>query len=346
MKVGVLGAGAVGSMFGGLLKHRAPEIDVVFVGRGEHAKIIAERSAVRLECPWGSFHVPVQMACDASALVGCDFVLLTVKSHAAEDALRAAAPHLGQAVVVSVQNGLNDEVLRRFVPEERLVAGMTATNIAILQPGAASLLLNGVTILGSPDGPRGSAAMRAAELLRRTGLWIEESDQMRGVRYNKLAMNALGYASCISRSNFITEAVAWRSWRRTVGLPLVRECLEIYGRAGVMPAPIPGRPDPAKLRRLLWLFDLPVVGAAVALSTRRIYNRKPIVFSLAQDLLLGRLTEVEYINGEIVRLARNCGVDAPFNALVCELVHRLESSGPGSFLSREEVVREFRARGS
>ena len=341
MKIGVLGAGAIGSWFGGRLKCRAPQHDVVLVGRGEHARAVIQRGTLRLRAGDRCEEAAVEMSSDPAVLDGCDFVLVTTKLQATEEALQAAAPYLGHAIVLAIQNGASDELLTRYIPDDRLAVAMTAINAAILTPGEVSLQLDGITIVGRTHGPPHAAAQEAVAVLRQTDMATAVSGAMQGVRYNKLTMNAIGYASCLSRSNFITEAIAHRPWRKVVARPLLDECLHMYAWAGIELAPIPGRPDPAKLRRLLGLLDVPLLGSIISLGARRRYNRRPIVFSLQQDLTLGRKTEVDYINGQVVRLAEESKTAAPHNALVCHLAHRVENRGPGSFFSREAVIAAF-----
>ncbi len=341
MRVGVLGAGAIGSMFGGLLRYGDPQLEVVLVGRGPHGEAVRRQGYVQLDGPWGTRCVNVEFSFDAAALAGSDFVLLCVKSHSTQQALDDVEPHLGKAVVVTIQNGINDAVLRERVAADRLVAAMTATNMAIVEPGTVSLQLDGVTMIGPVCQQAQPAADAAVELLGKTGLRVEPTDKIVGVRYNKLAMNALGYASCVSASNFITEAIAHKPWRRMVGGPLAAECLAVFRSAGIEPVPIPGRPGIDGLERLLRWFDMPLAGYAIGLGARWLYNRRPIVFSLYQDLLQGKATEVDYINGEIVRVAREHGRRAPANELVVQLVREVERRGPGKFLSREEVIERF-----
>ncbi len=338
-KVSVLGAGAIGSMLGGLLKHHHPRSEVVLLARGEHGRAMHDQGHVRLEGRWGTREVPVTVTGDVSALADSDFVLLTVKSHDTEQAIAAAAPYLGDAVVISIQNGINDETLARFVAPERLVMGMTATNMAIVRPGVVSMQLDGATVVGpSFDRVNVAAAQQALELLRRTGLRIEQHDNILGVRYNKLALNTVGYASCLSQSNFITEAVCHEPWRKSVGAPLVDEAIATLERAGITLARIPGRPDIYGFRRFLSRLDRPLLGPLVATAPRLIYNRKPIIYSLYQDLLHGKKTEVEHINGQIVRLAAANGGDAPCNAAVVALCHELERRGAGQFWTRQQVI--------
>lgn len=344
MKVSVLGAGAIGSMLGGLVKHRDPSLDIVFIGRGEHGRKMAERGGVVLHGPWGTCEARVRCTENLAEIADSDLVLLTVKSQATDEALRAAAPHLGEAVLVSIQNGINRHVLARHVPPERLVLGMTATNMAVLTPGEVSLQLDGATILGGPPGQeRGQAVVLAVEVLRKSGLRIERHDNVTGVQYNKLAINALGYASVLSASNFITECVLHRPWRREVGNRVLDECIAAFAGANLRLEPIPGVPDVHRFRRVMKLLDLPMVGGIAGFVARRKFNRKPIVFSLYQDLKRKKTTEIDFINGEIVRLAGEHGGHAPANALVVEMVREMEVRGDGRFFSREEVIGRFSA---
>lgn len=342
MKVSVLGAGAIGSMIGGLLKKHAPDIDVLLIMRGGHGRVVGERGAVLLIGPWGRHSVPIRSTTNVAEIAGSDIVLLTVKSQATEEAARTAQTHWQDATVVSIQNGINDHVLAPLVAPDKLVMGMTATNMALLEPGEVSLQLDGLTVLGPPAGDSmGPHVTRAADVLGRInvrGLRFLAHPNALGMRYNKLTINALGYASCLSASNFVTEALADCGWRQTVGRPIVQECRRVFDRAGIQLEPVPDRSNLPKLERLMRLLDVPLVGGVIRTGAGQIFNRRPIVFSLYQDLLKSKPTEVDYINGEIVRLAESAGTTAPINAEVCRMVHELEARGDRSFFTRAQVV--------
>ncbi|MGD9633263.1 MAG: ketopantoate reductase family protein [Pirellulales bacterium] len=348
MKVSVLGAGAIGSMIGGLLAHDAEDVEVVLITRGEHARKIADRGTITLEGPWGRREVRVAVSDDPSAVSGSEFVLVTTKSQDTEAAAAAGAPHWGGATIVSIQNGINDARLLKFVEPTRLVMGMTATNMALVEPGRVSLQLGGATIVGPPAGAGAAVGMSAsdaaAKLLSRIAcpsLQFLAHPNAVGARYNKLAINALGYASCLSRSNFITEALAHRGWRNTVGLPIVRECGRVFEASGIKLERIPGVPSLPRFQRLMRRMNRPLMGPVIAFVLRRLYNRRPIIFSLQRDLERGKTTEVEFVNGEVVRLAESQGGAAPMNRLVVQLVRELEGRGAGSFFSRDEVLARF-----
>jgi 2-dehydropantoate 2-reductase len=342
-KISVLGSGAVGSMLGGLLKLGDPRLQVVLVARGEHGRVMQQNHGVRLKGPWGSWHAPVEVTNRVEGIAGSELVLLTVKSHDTESALQSALCSLGRAVVVSIQNGIHDSVLLRHLPPERVVIGLTVANMAVLQPGVCSLHREGVTLLGPhADRQNDQACARAVELLGHTGLTVKSYDDILAARYAKLAINAIGYASCLSASNFITGALGDPAWRTEVGLRIAEECLAVLRRAGIAPVRIPGTPALPRLVRWLRALNVPLVGAAVEAGARFLYNQRPITFSLYQDLMRGKRTEVDYINGQFVRLADLHGLSAPYNRQVVKMVHELEECGTGRFFSREEVVRSFR----
>lgn len=342
MKVSVVGAGALGSLLGGLLKHHEPDLDVLLIGRGPHGAALRECGKLRLLGRWGEREVPVRFSDAPAAAADSDVILFTVKSHATEETIRALAPHVGNATLVSVQNGINGRILAQFVALEQLVIGMYAGNVAITEPGTVSVQLDGVTLLGPPArGPLTPAVRQATALLERTGMRVHAQTNTLGAQYNKLAVNALGYAAVLSRSNFITEGLLSRAWRRALGGPILKECLTVFSKAGIQMAPVPGVPDISSFRFFLFLFGVPVVGDIGGWIMRFFFNQKPIIFSLQRDLERRKPTEIEFINGEVVRLARELGLEAPRNAKVVELVHELEQRGDGSFFTRDEVIRRF-----
>ena len=342
MKISVLGAGAVGSMLGGLLQQRHPQAEVVLIGRGAHLDAIRRQGRVELRGPWGVQRPAIGASEDARDLAGSDCVLLTVKSQDTRAAMEAAQPYLGEAAVISIQNGVNHRRLAEFVPPERLVMGLTVTNIATIQPGAVELQINGATSIGPyPGQPINSAARLAQDLLASTGLAVEMHERILGMQYNKLVINCLGCASAVSDLHFVREGLFHRAWRRAVARPIYDECLEVFRQARITLEPLAASSDAARFGRLLRTLDRPLAGAAIRHGERVFVRRKPTKFSVRQDLDRHRATEVDFINGEIVRLAESYGGGAPCNALVVELVHQLEQDPGHRIFSREAVLDRF-----
>jgi 2-dehydropantoate 2-reductase len=347
MRISFLGAGAIGSMFGGLLKRDAPELDVLLVTRGEHGRVVRERGAIELVGPWGTHTQPIAGSQDVADIAGSDIVVLTVKSQDTREAMQSALPYLGDSIVASIQNGINDHTLLEMVPADRLVMGMTATNMNTLAPGRVNMQLDGPTIFGPPEREQmGRAVEKVVSVFQRIncpGLTFLRNANVLGIRYNKLTINVLGSASSMSASNFITEALCDGPWRASVGWPLICECRRVYEASGVRLEPIPGRSNIMRIEKLLRQLDTPVLGPVVRFGARQFYGNRPVLFSLLKDIERGKPTEVEYINGQIVRLAASVGTTAPANELVVLMVHELESRGDGTFFTRDEVISRMAA---
>jgi 2-dehydropantoate 2-reductase len=249
---------------------------------------------------------------------------------------------LGRAVVVSVQNGISQRLLAGHVSPKRLVVGMTATNMAICEPGVVSLQRNGITVIGAGTEETPPAVVEQAEaVLAKSRLPVRSERNILGVQYNKLLMNTIGYASVLSDSDFITEGILDRGWRRAVAMPVLAEGLRVLDTAGIGLVRTPGLSDVLRFRRLLATIDAPPVGAVLRFVLTRLTAPKRIVYSLYQDLARGRKTEIDFVNGEIVRLAATHGTEAPRNATVVQMVRELERREPGRFFSREDVVSRF-----
>lgn len=341
-KIGVLGAGAIGSFFGALLARELGPENVVLVGRGPHAELVHRSGRITLSMAREPREIPVRVELDPAALAGTELVLFCVKSHGTEEALNQAAPFIRQAAVVAIQNGICDHLFERRLPRSQLVAAVTTINVAVPSPGQVSLQLGGLTAVGPMFPEAEAAAKTAVALLQKTGMPIRYAAHIHDLRYTKLGLNAVGYVSCLSASNFITDCLLDRSWRHFVAIPLFGEIEAVYRSAGIQHRAIPGRPSIRDFRTICRLLDVPLLGTLIAILMRKGFNRRPIVFSLYQDLASGKKTEVDFINGEIVRLAKKYGVPCPLNELVVRITHELEEQSPRIFLARQEVVRRFR----
>jgi 2-dehydropantoate 2-reductase len=269
--------------------------------------------------------------------------LFTVKSRDSADTARQIEPLLDDAIVVSIQNGINQSTLLQFIRPDRLLVGMTATNMALVEPGVVSLQRNGISVIGSPTGDVPAAVVnRASELLGRSGLPFEASDNILGVQYNKLLMNTMGYTSVVSSSDFIRDGILSRAWRNEVALPLLNEGLAVLGAAGIQLQRTRGISDVLRFKRLLHAFNAPLLDRTVLWFLNTVVRPKPIVYSVYQDLVRNKPTEIDYVNGEIVRLAKSCSIAAPCNQLVVRMIHDLEGQDPKVFPTREAVINRFR----
>lgn len=344
MKVSVVGAGAIGTLIGGLIKFHRPDVDVVLITRGGHLQQLQRTGHAILEGPWGRRTVAVTATTNLPDIAGSDLILFAVKSQSTAETASQMKSCLGNAVVVSLQNGINQDQLIRFVPPDRLLVGMTATNMALVRPGVVSLQRDGISVIGSPTGDVSPAVVeQARSTLAMSGLRFETSDNILGIQYNKLLMNTMGYASVISDANFITDGILHRPWRTHVALPLLEEGLAVLEAAGIPLQRTSGISDVLRFRKLLVALNTPLLDRSARWILNTVVRPKRIVYSVLQDLTRGKPTEIDFVNGQIVRLAEHSGVDARHNRLVVQLIRDLEKSDDKTFPSHDKVISQFRA---
>lgn len=344
MKVSVLGAGAVGCMITGLMKKQDPSIDLWLHARGDHADQMRQSGKMELRGKWGSSFVDVNVCQTIADIANSDLILLTVKSAATEEIMRQAKPFIGTSTVVSLQNGINQRTLARFLDASQFFVGITATNMSIQSPGVIVLHLDGPTIIGPPQF---EASIRDSifnppclQLLAKSGLPMLGHSPIWEVQFNKISVNALGYTSALSRSNFATECLLDSAWRHVIANPMLDESAMVLAAAKIKIVHVPGPSDVLRLRKALRFLDVPIVRQPISWVIRRRANPR-VVYSVEQDLLRGRPTEIDFVNGEIVRLAKQHGVKAPLHELSVELAHELEQRSSERFLPRDEVIRRF-----
>lgn len=340
-KVSVVGAGALGTLIGGLIKYHQPSVEVVLVGRGPHLKAMHQRGTAELRGKWGVRMAAVHATDDREAVRESDLVLFTVKTQDSQSAAEMYAEVCGEAILVSLQNGINQRQLIGHFPSDRLLAGMTATNMTSLEPGVVEFHRDGVSVIGPATSNVSKETLELAQgVLSLSGMRFEIDQQILGVQYNKLLFNTMGYASVLSASDFIRDGLLSCDWRTSVAIPLLREGMRVLKEARVTVKKAPGGSDVLRLRKVMTLLNVPGLNR-LANSGIRIFNPPRLVFSVYQDLRRKKPTEIDYVNGEIVRLAQEIGVEAPLNAEVVRVIHELEASGGENFLSHQQVIERF-----
>ena len=341
-KISVIGAGAIGSMFGGLIKFHSPDTEVVLIARGEHCQAMKDRRTIGLRGDWGHRDVPIIASSDPADVAGSDIILFTVKTQDTKETARQFADAFGDAAVVSLQNGINQHALSEFVREDRLLVGMTSINAAVLEPGIVVCKREGVSVIGAASDKVPSTLVgQSQQALAASKLPVEVCEQILGAQYNKLLFNTMGYTSVLSSTDFLNEGIFDRGWRNDVAMPILSESMRVLEAAGIPIERVKGMNDIFRFRKLLQSLAIPGVGKAGQLILRGPLKLPKLIFSVYQDLMRDRQTEFNYVNGEIVRLAKLHSIDAPFNTEVLRMVEEFESSRDKKFWTRKQVVQRF-----
>lgn len=293
MRVVVFGAGAMGSLVGGLLSRKA---EVTLVCRAAHARAVTARG-LRVEgLTRGTFRPAATTS--ARAVRAADLILLTTKAYdtlAAAEAMRGGG---ATAPVLSLQNGLtNLKELMDTLPGNPLLGGTTTHGVTFLRPGVVRHAGRGDLVIGVSRGAP-SLARRVAALFEASGLRCRTTTRLPSLLWKKAVVNAAinPVTACLRLEN---GQVLERPESRLASRFAAQEAAAVARAAGW---PV-GRP---------WQE----VRGVLAATAR---NRS----SMLQDIEAGRPTEIESINGEIVREAAEHGIDVPVNAGLLHAVRAL-----------------------
>lgn len=302
-RVAVFGAGAVGCWYGArLARAGAP---VVLIGRPVHVDAI-RRDGLRVDSAHGSETVAIGADTSADAVRGAGLVLLCVKSNDTAEAARAIAPHLGRdAVVLSMQNGVDNVERARDAAGLDPVAAVVYVGASMGGPGRVVHAGRGDLVIGELPGaanPDPARVARVAEVFRRAGVACEVSPDVRAALWTKLVVNA-AYNAVSALAGARYGAIVDDAGALAVQRDLVAECAAVARADGVALPPPEALTDAVR-----------AVGRAMTGATS----------STEQDLARGRPTEIDALNGYVVRRGDALGVPVPVNRAMHALVRLRE----------------------
>ncbi len=318
-----MGAGAIGGYVGGRLA-LSGRTDVTMVGRRPLADEIASRGLTIREFDSEDHVAPAQLRIeeDPQALCSCDVVFCCVKSGATAQVARALAEALGPAtVIVSLQNGLrNPSVLRAAMPNNATLPAVVSFNVILRDGATFHLTTSGPLMIET----RASGVDQPwVDALRAAGLEVDEVRPLDPELWTKLLVNLNNAVSGLSGAP-TRDMLLSRNYRRVIA-KLLDEALDVLQAAQIRPANFRGVP----LRAMSFIMKLPTPIVRVVVRAQLRVDPEARA-SMWTDLERRRPTEVDFLNGEIVRLAEQHGLDAPINRRIVELVHEAEREASGS----------------
>jgi len=303
-RVAVVGAGAVGGYFGGMLARAGAR--VTLIGRPAHVDVW-RRDGLFVDSINFQESVSVEASTDLAASGDADLVLFSVKSLDTEETARQLARHVkGDALIVSLQNGVdNVERIRSAAALDPIAA---VVYVASSMPAAGRIKhdARGDLLIGDrpgrPGPPRETAIARVSSWFEAAGVPCRVSPDIDADLWTKLITNAaLNAISAVVRAPY-GDIVAIPESRETVR-QLVEECVAVARADGV------SLPD-VDFVEMVWRF---------AEKVARVYS------STAQDLERGKRTEIDALNGFVVRRGATLGVRTPVNQSLLALVKLREA---------------------
>jgi 2-dehydropantoate 2-reductase len=297
MKIAVMGAGAVGCYYGGMLARAGHS--VVLIGRQPHVDAI-RRDGLNMDTASFKAHIPIQAGTDPSGVQGAELVLCCVKSTDTENAATAMAPFLEpDALVLSLQNGVNNAERLQSVLQHEVIPAVVYVATEIAGPGHVRHHGRGELVIGPSR--RGDDLV---DLFAKASIPVQVSNNVAGELWAKLiincAYNALSAITQLPYGRLVQNAGV-----EDVMRDVVQECIAVAVADGIS---VPGD---------LWE------------AVRHIARTMPSQFSsTAQDLARHKLSEIDHLNGYIVCKGKALGIPTPVNRVLHTVVKLLESRLP------------------
>jgi len=294
-RIGVMGAGAVGCYYGAMLARAGRA--VTLIGRPQHVQAI-ERSGLRLQTSASDETISMRASTEPSGLRGAELVLFSVKSSDTEAAGRAMAPYLERgAAIVTLQNGVDNAERLAATLEREVIPACVYVAVEMAGAGQVRHHGRGELVLGrAPQSETIAAMFRAAQVP------VEISGNVMGALWAKLIVNcAYNALSAITQRPY-GELIAGAAIPQVMD-DVTDECLAV-----------------ARAARIELLGDMHEAVRGIARSMPGQLS------STAQDLARRKPTEIEHLNGFVVRQGEALGVPTPVNRTLLALVRLLEKT--------------------
>jgi len=331
VKIAVIGPGAIGGLVAGYLKLKGEDVSLI-----GHAASVQEisRNGLRISGIRGDFNVNIGIA--ERLNFQPELVILATKTQDIESALQQNLSFLEKSVILSCQNGLQAEkIIGRYLKEENIVSSIVMFGATSLEAGEVVHNFEGSWIVGKLKGKNNGKLACAKEVAGKI-FPIVETENIKGMKCLKVFVNANNCIPAIlgiSMQEAFSEAQVSR-----IGIAVWKEGLRIVQEAGINLVSLPDFP----LERLMKLTSMPIEEAANIYSgIMKGLSREPLYGSILQSIKRNRPSEIDYINGEFVALAKENGIEAGLNEKLVAMVHEVEQKK--RFFSKAELIERTEA---
>jgi len=298
----IMGAGALGSLYGGMLTEAGE--DVVLIKRSkDHVDAINSRG-LQISGVRGDRVIKAKATTDPKAVRQVDLIFFMVKSIHTEQAAKDCLPMVrADTTILTLQNGVdNAEKIGNIVGREKVMAGSSTHNAVFIKPGHVYHAVDGITIIGELDGSITNRVRRISEMLNNAGIKTEVSSNIFGVLWTKL-LSAVSAITLNAVTDIPPAEMIQIPELKDVITKVVQEAVNVASAAGIKFAV----DDP-----ISWLLEL-----------ERGYKRG-VKSSMRQDIERGERTEVDAFSGLVVRWGKQFGIPTPYNETLLGIIKGLE----------------------
>jgi 2-dehydropantoate 2-reductase len=319
MRIAIIGAGAIGSVIGGLLC-KAGE-DVILIGRKSHVDAINHNGLI-LEGQSGKTVIQVKAAENLDFKP--DLALLTVKAQDVESSIRKVQLFLSGTQVVTMQNGIrSDDQVAGLLGKENIISSIVVFSGQFLESGKVSYSIpfsNTALLIGEPFCNKGNRLQTLSALLNKA-IDTKTSEDIRAAHWTKLIWNLQTAVPAITGLSY-QYSYQYPNVRELT-INLLKEGLKIIQAAGIKTGDVPGFP----MEPIVTMAkeSLPIASSLLKKIAESL-GKVPVLGSTWQSIKRGKNTEVDYLNGEIVKLGKRMEIPTPANSLMVKMVHQVETT--------------------
>ncbi|MEW6101448.1 MAG: 2-dehydropantoate 2-reductase [Candidatus Omnitrophota bacterium] len=303
MKIAIIGPGAMGCLFAAFLSKAKQEVWVLDKDKERSEEL--SRAGISVEGVSGDWHAQVQATAKAEDIGPVDLVIVCVKSYDTRSMASGLLALLGENTkILTLQNGIgNIEIISEIAGNERVIGGSTNHGATLLGTGRIRHAGKGETVIGRIDARIPVELRSIREVFNKAGLEARISRDIKGILWSKLIINVgINALTAITRLKN-GKLMAYEGTRRILR-QAVTEAIRV-----------------AKRKRIKLIFEDPLAKVeAVCEATGG------NISSMLQDVLKKRKTEIDFINGVIVRQGQELGIAVTVNSLLVDLVKTIEAS--------------------
>ena len=314
MKYAVIGLGAVGSIVGGLLIKSGE--DVVLIGKKNQIDIL-NQNGIKINGIKGSILVKnVNASFDLSSIKDVDIIIICVKSQDTQNLAKNLKKHIKKsAIILSLQNGVRNSNILNQITGNKTLSGIVLFNALYSKPGEVMITIRGGLLI-EDEKSYSEAIDGLLNSFKMVGLSSKSTENLQGYQWSKLIVNLQNAVTALTGQT-IKESIL-DSDSRSILIATMKEGLHVLEKSKISIKTLYDM-DPKKIINRLSFYNniLLKIGS-------KIMRLKDARTSMWQSLSRGKRTEIDYINGEIVNLARKNNLKAPINEKLVEVVKEAE----------------------
>jgi len=317
MKYSVIGLGAVGSIIGGLLAKSGEK--VILIGKKNQVEEISKKGLKINGINNSILLENVQVSTDLSLISSSDVIIICIKSHDTKYLAENLKKFIKKSTfIISLQNGVRNAHILKDITGNTVLSGIILFNALYIKPGEVTLTLKGGLILET-DNLYKEALKSFIGALNKSGIESKLETNIEGFLWSKLIVNLQNAVTALTGQT-IKESILDKDSRAII-IATMKEGLYILKRSEIPYKTLPDIDPKITIRRLTILNSV-----LLKLGSRILKLNETARGSMWQSLYRGRPTEIDYINGEIVNIAKKHNLEAPINKKLVELVKEAEKT--------------------